>query len=98
MVPAYQNIRESDASAIVTELDRAGIPYDLANEGHDILVPEDQAAAARVLIAGSDVAMGGSVGFELFNDSDMGLTEFAQKINFQRAMQGELARTIMGME
>lgn len=98
MVPAYQNIREADASAIVAELERAGIPYGLANGGHDILVPEDQAAAARVLIAGSDVAMGGTVGFELFNDSDMGLTEFAQKINFQRAMQGELSRTIMSMD
>jgi flagellar M-ring protein FliF len=98
MVPVYQNIRESDASAIVAELERAGVPYRLENEGHDIHVPEDQAAKARVEVAGSDLAMGGTVGFELFNDSDMGLTEFAQKINFQRAMQGELARTIMGME
>ena len=98
MVPAYQNIREEDASAIVAELDRAGIPYELTNGGHDIMVPEDQAPAARVQIAGSDVAMGGTVGFELFNDSDMGLTEFAQKINFQRALQGELSRTIMSMQ
>lgn len=98
MVPAYENIREADASAIVTELERAGIAHELANGGHDILVPEDQAAEARVLIAGSDVAMGGTVGFELFNDSDMGLTEFAQKINFQRALQGELSRTIMSMD
>lgn len=98
MVAVYQNIRESDASAIVTELDHADIPYRLENDGHDILVPEDQAARARVLIAGSNVAIGGTVGFELFNNSDMGLTEFAQKINFQRAMQGELARTIMSME
>lgn len=97
-VPAYQNIREADASAIVAELDVAGIPYRLANGGHDILVPEDQAAEARVVVAGSSVSVGGTVGFELFNDSDMGLTEFAQKINFQRAMQGELSRTIMMME
>ncbi|WP_432200678.1 flagellar basal-body MS-ring/collar protein FliF [Erythrobacter sp. W53] len=96
--PAYQNIREADASAIIAELDDAGIPYRLANEGHDILVPEDQAADARVAVAGSNVSMGGTVGFELFNDSDMGLTEFAQKINFQRAMQGELSRTIMMMD
>lgn len=97
-VPAYQNIREADASAIVTELEDAGIPYRLANEGHDILVPDEQAAQARVVVAGSNVSMGGTVGFELFNDSDMGLTEFAQKINFQRAMQGELSRTIMMMD
>ena len=97
-VPAYQNIRQADASAIVAELDSAGIPYRLANDGHDILVPEEQASDARVAVAGSEVAIGGTVGFELFNDSDMGLTEFAQKINFQRAMQGELSRTIMMMD
>jgi flagellar M-ring protein FliF len=98
MVPVYQNIRESDASAIVAELDKAGISYRLENDGRDILVAEDQAAQARVVVAGSSVSLGGTVGFELFNDSDMGLTEFAQKINFQRAMQGELARTIMMMD
>lgn len=98
MVPAYQNIRQSDASAIAEQLTAAEIPYQLANDGHDILVPEDRVSEARVAVAGSDIAIGGTVGFELFNDSDMGLTEFAQKINFQRAMQGELARTIMMME
>lgn len=97
-VPVYQNIRESDASAIVAVLDAAGIPYQLANQGHDILVPEGEESAARVAVAGSEISIGGTVGFELFNDSDMGLTEFAQKINFQRAMQGELARTIMMMD
>ncbi len=93
--PVFQNIRENDASAIVAQFDTAGIPYRLENEGHDILVPQDKVAEARVSVAGANIAMGGTVGFELFNDSDMGLTEFAQKINFQRAMQGELARSIM---
>ncbi len=94
----YQNIRESDASQIVAELDSAGIPYKLANNGHDVLVPEGQAADARVAVAGADIAMGGTTGFELFNENDLGLTEFAQKINLQRAIQGELARTIMMMD
>jgi flagellar M-ring protein FliF len=97
-VPAYENIRESDAAAIVAELETGGIPYRLENQGHDILVPEDRAAEAQVVVAGADIPLGGTVGFELFNDSDMGLTEFAQKINLQRALQGELARTIMSMD
>jgi flagellar M-ring protein FliF len=97
-VLAYENIRESDAAAIVAELEAAGVPYRLENQGHDVLVPEDRAAEAQVLVAGADIPLGGTVGFELFNDSDMGLTEFAQKINLQRALQGELARTIMGMD
>ncbi len=96
--PIYQNIRESDASQIVAELDTAGIPYKLENNGHDILVPKELAADARVTVAGADIAMGGTTGFELFNENDLGLTEFAQKINLQRAIQGELARTIMMME
>ena len=96
--PIYQNIRESDASQIVAELDTAGIPDTLENNGHDILVPKELAADARVTVAGADIAMGGTTGFELFNENDLGLTEFAQKINLQRAIQGELARTIMMME
>lgn len=98
MVPVYQNIRQSDASAIVAQLEKSNIAFQLANEGHDVLVPEDRASEARVAVAGANVALGGTVGFELFDDSDMGLTEFAQKINFQRAMQGELSRTIMTMQ
>ena len=97
-VPIYQNIRESDASLIVEELDNASITYRLANDGHDILVPKGQESQARVTVAGADIPMGGTTGFELFNESDLGLTEFAQKINLQRAIQGELARTIMMMQ
>lgn len=97
-VPLFEDLRESDASAIVTELDKQGIGYKLANNGRDVLVSEQDVGTARVGLAGSDVALGGIVGFELFNESDMGLTEFAQKINYQRALQGELARTIMTMD
>lgn len=97
-VPLFEDLRESDASAIVTELDKQGIAYKLANNGRDVLVTEQDVGTARVGLAGSDIALGGIVGFELFNESDMGLTEFAQKINYQRALQGELARTIMTMD
>ncbi|MEM1051302.1 MAG: flagellar basal-body MS-ring/collar protein FliF [Pseudomonadota bacterium] len=96
-VPIYENIRESDASQIVTELEDSGIAYQLTNDGHDILVPEGEAANARVAVAGANISMGGTTGFELFNENELGLTEFAQKINLQRAIQGELARTIMMM-
>ena len=96
--PLYEDIREADAAQIVAELDKQGIEYRLEDKGHRILVPESEIGKARVLIAGSGIAMGGTTGFELFNESDMGLTEFAQKVNYQRALQGELARTIMGME
>lgn len=94
----YEDLREADVAAIVGELEKQGITYRLADQGRSVLVPEDQASRARVIVAGSGIAMGGVVGFELFNESDMGLTEFAQKVNYQRALQGELARTIMMMD
>ena len=93
-----EGLRPADAAAVVAELDKGGRPYRLRDGGTTILVPEGEADATRVAIAGSDVAARGEIGFELFNKSDMGLTNFAQKINYQRALQGELVRTIMAMD
>jgi flagellar M-ring protein FliF len=92
------DLRPAEASAIVAELDKQGTPYELRDNGASIAVPSDKAASARVALAGSDLSVRGLVGFELFNESDMGLTDFAQRVNYQRALQGELARTIMMMD
>lgn len=92
-----QGLRPADAAAVVAELDKRGTPYRLEGGGATVLVPADRADDTRVALAGSDVAARGLVGFELFNESDMGLTNFAQKINYQRALQGELTRTILMM-
>ncbi len=94
-VPVFTNLRPAEASAVAAQLDTKSISYRLADNGTSIAVSSDQADQARLLIAGSDVALKGGVGFELFNKSDMGLTDFAQRINYQRALQGELERTIM---
>jgi flagellar M-ring protein FliF len=94
----YTGLRPADASAIVTQLDAKGLSHRLRDGGTTILVPSDQVDTGLLAIAGSDVGAKGAVGFELFNKSDMGLTDFAQKINYQRALQGELARTIMTMD
>lgn len=97
-VVLYDNIREADTSAIIAELEQEGVDYQLKDKGRKILVPEGDISKAKIVIAASPISTGSDVGFELFNESDMGLTDFAQKINFQRALQGELARTIMGMD
>lgn len=97
-VVLYTDLKPADASAIVTQLDAKGVSHRLRDNGTTILVPTDQADTVRLAVAGSDIPMKGAVGFELFNKSDMGLTDFAQKINYQRALQGELARTIMMMD
>lgn len=94
-VVLVEGLRPGDAQPIVSELDKRGTPYRVTDGGGTILVPEGQADATRVAIAGSDAAARGEIGFELFNKSDMGLTNFAQKINYLRALQGELVRTIM---
>jgi flagellar M-ring protein FliF len=96
--PAFTDLKSADASVIIEELKRQKTPYDLADNGTTIRVPEDQVDAVRVNVLGGDLPLKGIVGFELFNQSDMGLTEFAQKINYQRALQGELARTLMSLE
>ena len=97
-VPLSTGLRASDAAAVVAELDKDRVPYRLGDGGATVLVPEDRIDATRLALAGSDLQLSGEAGFELFDESDMGLTEFAQKINYQRALQGELARTIMGMD
>lgn len=94
-VEAFTSLKSEDAAIIVKELDKNKVPYKLADGGQSILVPQDQVDATRVNILGGDLPLKGIVGFELFNESDMGLTEFAQRINYQRALQGELARTLM---
>jgi len=97
-VVLYRDLRAADAAAIVGELERQSVPYRLGRDSGEILVPSARAEAARISIAGADLSLGGVDGFELFNDADMGLTDFAQKIKYQRAIQGELARTIMTLD
>ncbi|ARR56347.1 flagellar M-ring protein FliF [Rhizorhabdus wittichii DC-6] len=97
-VPLLSNLAPQDAVEIVKVLDDRKVAYRLADEGRTILVASDKADSARIELVGSELPMRGQVGFELFNQSDMGLTEFAQKINYQRALQGELARTILLMD
>jgi flagellar M-ring protein FliF len=94
----FSKLRASDAAAIVSELERRKTPYRLSDNGTTISVPSNIMDATRLSVVSEDLPIKGMTGFELFNKSDMGLTEFAQKINFMRALQGELARTIMGLE
>jgi len=96
--PLFTNLKASDASTIVAELGRKKIPYRLADSGATILVPSEMVDSTRLDVMGGDMPLKGTVGFELFNKADMGLTDFAQKINYQRALQGELERTIMTLD
>lgn len=96
--PVLTSLPPEDAADVVKVLDEKKIDYRLADGGTTVMVASDQADKARVELVGSELPMRGQVGFELFNQSDMGLTEFAQKINYQRALQGELARTLLMLD
>lgn len=96
--PVLTNIEPQDAADAAKILQTRKIAYRLEDGGRTLLVATDAADQARVDLASSELPMRGQVGFELFNQSDMGLTEFAQKINYQRALQGELARTILTLD
>lgn len=94
----FRDLRETDAAEISGALDQMQVPYRLTDEGKTILVPEAQVYETRMKLVSQGVPKGGSVGFELFKDSDYGVTEFAQRVNFQRALQGELERTISALD
>jgi flagellar M-ring protein FliF len=91
-------LRPAESATIVSELDRQGFDYRLASGGSEIQVEASKIDDVRVAIAGAGIQAGGVDGFELFNETEMGLTDFAQKIKYLRALQGELSRTIMMME
>jgi flagellar M-ring protein FliF len=94
----FSDLNAQDASAIMNELERLKVPYKIADDGTTILVTGDAVYKTRLKIMGKGLNLQGSVGFEIFNNAEFGMTEFAQKINYQRALQGELARTIMGFD
>jgi flagellar M-ring protein FliF len=93
-VPLYRNLSPSDLSAVSASLDRENIRYRSDDQGN-VLVLASQADDARRKLAAAHAGPTAIEGFELFDASDMGLTDFAQKIKYQRALQGELERTIM---
>lgn len=94
----FTDLQMRDSAAIVAELERLKIPYKLADGGRRIMVPEADVYTTRLKLMGKGVPLSGGVGFEIFDKNDFGMTEFAQRINYQRALQGELARTIMSIQ
>ena len=94
----YSNLDLREASEVTTALDSAGIKYSSRGDGSTIFVSRDEVGEARMLVAGKGLVTAGSVGYEIFdNQSVLGQTEFQQNINEKRALEGELARTILSM-
>lgn len=94
----YANLSQEDAGAIVEKLKNQKIPYEVSNGGRTIRVASDMIHETRLQLAGEGLPEGSDVGLEMFEDTPLGMTDFIQKINFQRALQGELTRTIKTLD
>ena len=94
----YSNISQDDASAIVAILKEQNVPFQLTGDGTIIKVPAEKVYELRLALASEGIPKGDHVGFEVFDNTTFSTTEFVQKLNYQRALQGELARTISQFE
>ncbi|MDO1558178.1 flagellar basal-body MS-ring/collar protein FliF [Brevundimonas sp. 2R-24] len=94
----YANLDLREAADITAALDQGGVKYESRGDGSTIFVPRDQVGTARLMLASRGLVTSGSVGYEIFdNQSVLGQTEFQQNLNEKRALEGELARTILSM-
>ncbi len=95
----YANLDLKEASSISQALDQAGIKYEAKGDGSTIFVSRDKVGSTRMLLAGKGLPSSGSVGYEIFDQTNaLGQTDFVQNLNRQRALEGELARTIRSQD
>ncbi|HEV7384120.1 MAG TPA: flagellar basal-body MS-ring/collar protein FliF, partial [Phenylobacterium sp.] len=95
----YSNLDIKEAGSITQALDQANIKYEVKGDGSTIMVPRDQVASTRLMLSSKGLPTAASVGYEIFdNASAMGQTDFVQQLNRQRALEGELGRTIMSLD
>lgn len=94
--PLFTNLAPEDAGAIVARLKSANVRYRVS-DGGSVLVPSDRVAELRLEMAASGLPRTGRVGFELFDQTNLGVTDFAEQVNFRRALEGELERSVMSL-
>jgi flagellar M-ring protein FliF len=93
-VPAFTGVPIESVTSMTDKLDQAGVKYKLERGGADIMVAAADLAKARVALAKGGIPMTGRPGMELFDQPSWGMTDFTQRINYRRALEGELERTI----
>jgi flagellar M-ring protein FliF len=99
MTPLFTDLSFEDSAAIIKDLERQGIPYEMKNDGAILLVAKDRVPRLRMKLAESGLPKGGGVGYEIFDKSDaLGATSFVQNMNHLRALEGELVRTIRAID
>ena len=93
----FNNLSEADGGTILAELESRGVPYQLSSNGQAILVQSDQVHRLRLQLAEQGLPQAGNVGFELMDNQSFGISQFAEQVNFQRSLEGELARSMRSM-
>lgn len=94
----FSDLDPESASKVVARLKDQKVPYELVDGGHGVRVPEDRLDDLRLAFAGEGLPAAGRIGFELFEGTNFGWTEFLEQVNYRRALEGELARTISTIE
>ncbi len=95
--PLYTNLAAEDAGVLIQKLRESGTEYRLSENGTTVLVPSARVSEMRLQMASAGLPKTGRVGFELFDKANFGVTDFAEHINYRRALEGELERSIMGL-
>ncbi len=98
MAVLFKELTPEDASKITANLKEKGIEYELVDGGSTILIPKENVYESRIELAGEGLPNSGIVGYEIFDKTNLGMSEFVQKMNYQRAIEGELSRTINALE
>lgn len=94
----FTNLKPEDASKIVEKLKEKKIPYALDDNGKTILVPKPQLYELRLALAAEGLPQSSLIGYEIFDRTNLGISDFVHKVNYRRALEGELARTILQLE
>jgi flagellar M-ring protein FliF len=97
MRPLYTALSPEDASAMVAKLREGGVVYKVGENGTSLLVPEARVAELRLEMAGLGLPKTGRIGFEIFDKTNFGITDFAEHVNYRRAVEGELERSVMAL-
>src|SRR5207237_5476145 len=90
----YPSLAPEDASAVTQKIREAGIAYRLDETGATVMVPSARLAEARLALAGAGMPHSGRIGFELFDRANLGASDFTEQVNYRRALEGELERTV----
>ncbi len=94
----FANFSDKDGGAIVAQLEQMNVPFKFSDGGTAILVPSEQVHEARLKLAAQGLPKGGNVGFELLENQKFGVSQFVEQVNFQRALEGELERSIQSVD